>query len=85
MKLIDKLKKQVKENLKAPNKYPKPLFMFTEGHYKTKMNDPQGFGVTDLKPSYQELYLFLLKKYGSKLKTKLEDRSTKSVALYLKK
>jgi len=85
MKLIDKLKKQVKENLKASTKSPKLLFKFTEGHYKKNMNDPQGFGVTDLKPSYQELYTALMKKYGAKVVTKLEDMSTKTVALYLKK
>jgi hypothetical protein len=82
VKLIDKLKLQVKDNLKLKAK-PRLLFRFTAEHYKAKLSDPRGFSSLDLKPVYLELFLYLAKKYGDKLITKLEDPAKKQLAFFV--
>lgn len=88
MKLLEKLKDQVKENIKnSGTKKEKLLFKFEAKHYKEKMSTTQGFGCTDLRPVYYQLYAFLMAKYGTKGKTiviKPGDLSKKEVVVSYK-
>ena len=88
MKLIDKVKGTVKENIKnSGTKKEKLLFKFEAKCYKEKMGSTQGFGVSDLKPTYYQLYVFLMAKYGTNgkiLVMKPGDLSKKEVVVSYK-
>ncbi len=87
MKLIDKLKKQVNAAAKvkpAKKGEKRLLFVFKEEHYKKEMSSAQGFGSQDLKPSYLELYTYLLAKYKGALITEVSNPSKKEVSVYIK-
>jgi len=67
MKKLDTLKKQVRENYKASTGKEKHLITLERSAFKKTLSTKQGFGTQDMKPMYLELYIFLLKKYGTKL------------------
>lgn len=71
MKQIDKLKKQVTTVLAEAKKAKKKevvVMTFNRESFKKKLTSARGFGSQDLKPVNLELYNYLQKKFGAKLK-----------------
>jgi ABC-type sugar transport system substrate-binding protein len=71
MKQIDRLKKQVTTILAIAKKAKKKeivVMNFNRDSFKKKLTTERGFGSQDLKPVNLELYNWMQKKFGNKLK-----------------
>lgn len=66
--LIDKLKAEVKQNLKdSPSKKKKLLYTFERTAFKKKLHLGGCVSSNDLKPTYSTFYNWLLIKYKNKI------------------
>jgi hypothetical protein len=81
---LAKLRAQVDKNYKQSKDKEKHLITLDRECFRKELSSPAGFGAQDLKPTYFNLYMYVMKKFGSKLIVKLEDLSQMKIALYSK-
>lgn len=77
--VLDKAKEKIREAVKAGKKESfKEATVFIlerKKHFIKKLSTTQGFGYQDLKPTYQELYRWMMNTYKDKFITRPADGS----------
>lgn len=86
MATLSALKKEVTANLKADTGKEKLAITLNRACFRKTLSTTSGIGTQDLKPTYLELYTYLLVKYKEKLviKPKSMDPKTFKICIYVK-
>lgn len=77
--VLDKAKEKIREAIKSAKKSSfKEVVIFTlerKKHFIKKLSTDKGFGYQDLKPTYQELYRWMMNTYKDKFIVRPADGS----------